>query len=248
MLAFIVTSMPNRFLNSALTASPSSFSLNMTAIEAIPSPRSAMNSDHRFGPSSRLEQLEVHLADVDLGAAQGVVDWCAAQLRRVVHRQLVVKDVPRSPAEGPVIGLHRSFEVAHGQRDLGDRKPEARHSGRQLRRLNAHRSGTLLAPQDSVEPVPDFAVVTSPAAAVRAVTRRQRERSSNRDADDRQCSRSVNTVHRRTLGCQAGIARMRARRPARDRVADQMTRTMVGVVGLTIGCGAVYECFRVHAE
>ena len=51
MWAFIVTSMPNRCLNSALTASPSSFSLNMTAIEAIPSPRSAMNSDHRLGPS-----------------------------------------------------------------------------------------------------------------------------------------------------------------------------------------------------
>ena len=51
MLAFIVTGIP-RSANSRLTASPSSIVWNITAIDAIPSPRSAMNCFHRLGPSS----------------------------------------------------------------------------------------------------------------------------------------------------------------------------------------------------
>ena len=51
MLAFIVTGIP-RAANSRLTASPSSSVLNITAIDATPSPRSSMNSFHRLGPST----------------------------------------------------------------------------------------------------------------------------------------------------------------------------------------------------
>ena len=39
------------FWNSCLTASDSSSVSNMTAIDAIPSPRLSMNSFHRLGPS-----------------------------------------------------------------------------------------------------------------------------------------------------------------------------------------------------
>ena len=50
--AFMLTSMSKFSLKAALTASPSSRSRNMVAIEAMPSPRRSMNSDQRFGPSS----------------------------------------------------------------------------------------------------------------------------------------------------------------------------------------------------
>ena len=120
MLAFIVTGIP-RSANSRLTASPSSRVLNITAIDATPSPRSSMNSFHRLGPSTRLEQLEVERPDHHLGALQRVVDALAAQLGVVMHRRLVVEHVPSRPAERAPVALHRLFEVAHGQRDLRDR-------------------------------------------------------------------------------------------------------------------------------
>ena len=72
-------------------------------------------------PFERLEELEVHCADVHLCAAQGVVDIRSSKTGVVVDRGNVVEDLPGRPAERPVVLLDRLVEVAHGERDLGDR-------------------------------------------------------------------------------------------------------------------------------
>ena len=132
MSAFMITSMPKRSLKARLTASPSSRSWNIVAIDATPSPRRSMNSLHRFGPSSGWSSSKFSEPDVDLGATQRVVDLLAAQLGRVVDRRHVVEHLPRRPAERAVVERHRRVQVADREGDLGDGVLEAGEARRQL--------------------------------------------------------------------------------------------------------------------
>ena len=86
----------------------------------------------QVGAVERLEQLEVHLAHVHLGPAEGVLDVLAAELGVVVDGGHVVEDLPGRPAEGPVVALHGAVEVLDRERDLGDGVAQAGHPDRQV--------------------------------------------------------------------------------------------------------------------
>src|SRR5690349_6593367 len=71
-------------------------------------------------PADRLDQLEAEPVDRDLGADHPELDRLALDPRVVQQRRLVVKDAPRSPAQGLRVGLQRCLDVADHHGDLGD--------------------------------------------------------------------------------------------------------------------------------
>ena len=94
--ARIVTSMPS-LANPSLTTADSSWVSNMTAIEAMPSPRASRNSRHRLGPSvgsssSKFKSPTMTSAPRRLygtGLPRSCVPWCIgstwSKTRQPVH-------------------------------------------------------------------------------------------------------------------------------------------------------------------
>ena len=58
----------------------------------------------------------------------------------MVDRRHVIEDLPRGPAEQPVVALHRPVEVADGERDLGDRVVQPGETGGRRR---GHAAGPM---------------------------------------------------------------------------------------------------------